>query len=159
MKILWQNFPLDIIYSISSVGDVYNNFSGKLLKLSKDKDGYLYVELAGRRKIKIHRAVLMTFVRMPLPGEEGSHLNGIRTDNRLENLIWESRQENSDRRYEHNTICNGERGGLAKLTNEQVIEIRKLREEGRTLTSLAEEFGVSHRLISAIYHRKIWKHI
>lgn len=155
----WKPFPLDRVFLVSNKGKFYNIFSGRICNQSLDRYGYYYVSVASKKKIKAHRAVLMTFDRLPNPGEEGSHLNNNRRDNRIENLKWETRQENSNRRYEHGTICHGEKGGLAKLTNAQVLEIRKLRKEGRTLVSLAKEFFVSHCLISAICLRKIWKHI
>jgi hypothetical protein len=53
----------------------------------------------------------------------------------------------------------GERVGNAKLTAEQVREIRTLRAGGRTLQSLADQFGVRVGNISAIVARQTWKHI
>lgn len=59
--------------------------------------GYYVVKLSqhGRkRNYYIHRLVLMAFVGLPEEGQEACHQNDIRTDNRLENLRWDSHLEN-----------------------------------------------------------------
>ena len=47
----------------------------------------------------------------------------------------------------------------AKLTEDQVREIRRLRSAGEEIKPLAKRFGVTHPLISAIANRRIWKHV
>jgi len=54
---------------------------------------------------------------------------------------------------------NGEKNGRAKLTAEQVLEIRTLREQGEKWLRLAKRFGVNRRTIKNIVARKLWKHI
>lgn len=52
----------------------------------------------------------------------------------------------------------GIRNAGAKLTEEQVREIRRRRAAGNTtLKGLAEEFGVSYDLVFKIVHRRLWK--
>jgi len=54
----------------------------------------------------------------------------------------------------------GERHHSAKLTKDQVIEIRRrYATKLTTMVSLAEEFKVSYISISAIIHRKTWRHL
>lgn len=53
----------------------------------------------------------------------------------------------------------GEANGASKLTNDQVLRIRALREEGLTYTNIAEKFGVDMTLVHLIVKRKIWKHV
>lgn len=70
---------------------------GKLLKQNTDKAGYKRVTLhnnGGERKY-VHRLVLETFVGKPEEHQETRHLNGVRTDNRLENLAWGTSSENN----------------------------------------------------------------
>ncbi len=54
---------------------------------------------------------------------------------------------------------NGENNGRSKLTTNQVIEIRALREQGEKWLRLSKRFGVSRRTIKNIVSRKLWKHI
>lgn len=53
----------------------------------------------------------------------------------------------------------GETNNAAKLTDEQVIAIRKLHSQGRTQVSLAEEFGVWQGTIWQIIRGNHWKHL
>ena len=57
----------------------------------------------------------------------------------------------------HNLLCTGERNNNAKVTEQQVIQIRMI--EGKTLIEIAQMFGVSKQLISLIRRNEIWKHV
>lgn len=59
----------------------------------------------------------------------------------------------------HPESLRGARNGNSRLTESDVVEIRRLREAGMTLHSLAVMFGVDHSNISLIAKRKSWKHI
>jgi hypothetical protein len=56
------------------------------------------------------------------------------------------------------TVCLGEKHGLSKLTNEDVIEIRRLR-GSVSVRQLARDYGVAPSQISSIQLRKTWKHV
>jgi DNA invertase Pin-like site-specific DNA recombinase len=56
-------------------------------------------------------------------------------------------------------VPRGERHGRSKLTETNVREIRTLRAGGRSMRSLAREFGVTRQSIQAIIRRKTWKHV
>lgn len=53
----------------------------------------------------------------------------------------------------------GERHHLAKLSEQDVRDIRRRISGGETCISLAREYGVAGPLISYIRHRKIWSHV
>lgn len=56
-------------------------------------------------------------------------------------------------------VLRGESSPAAKLTEEKVREIRRLREAGVTQQSIADLFGVTQPLVGAIVRRKIWRHV
>lgn len=53
----------------------------------------------------------------------------------------------------------GEKHPMAKLLPFQVREIRRQREDGETLMSIAERFGIHHSQVSHIVSRKHWKEV
>lgn len=59
----------------------------------------------------------------------------------------------------HPELHRGELNPRSKLTNLDIINIRKEKIEGYTLKELARKYGVSFTLIGMIYRREIWKHI
>lgn len=71
---------------------------GAMRTLTPGRRGHLYVPLfsAGRVKtMPVHQLVLLAFVGPRLDGMEGCHNNGVPDDNRVENLRWGTRSENS----------------------------------------------------------------
>jgi hypothetical protein len=107
----------------------------------------------------VHRLVAETFLPNADPALEVHHINGVKTDNRLENLKWVTKKQNqlhcvsmSEKRY-------GEQHCKAKLTNNQVIEIRVSTNKGIHDKVLASQYGVSHNAIYNIRLGRTWKHI
>lgn len=127
---------------------------GCLLKPQKHSRGYAQVGL-GRRTALVHRLVLDAF-RGPCPdGMEGCHNNGVRTDNRLDNLRYDTPVSNAQDRRVHGTNGAGECNAKAKLTSEQVAEIRAARGVMRQ-RDLAARYGVGQTQISRIHTGQRW---
>lgn len=76
----------------------------KILKQIKEWTGYYHVNLYNnsiRRTHKVHRLVLTSFCSNPENKAEVNHKNGIKTDNRLENLEWVTRNENQKHAFKN----------------------------------------------------------
>jgi len=84
-------------YEVSNQGRVRNARTGKVLRLRKRPDGYLDVMLWYKGQAKrcfIHKLVATAFVEGWRKGLEVNHKNGIKSDNRAENLEWVTSSEN-----------------------------------------------------------------
>lgn len=92
----WRNFR-DSVYQISNFGRVRNTKTNKILKGNKSDCGYIRVDIQlpkqKRRKFLVHQLVYECFVSPEF--EEINHINGDKTDNRLDNLENVSHRENA----------------------------------------------------------------
>jgi hypothetical protein len=130
-------------YECDIFGNVYSlNYgrTGERRKLKpRQNKGYLSVILCNNGKYKgfyVHRLVMLTFF-----GESDlqvNHINGIKDDNRLENLGYCTALENIKHAIKEGLGNNkGVNNGKSKLNKQQVIEIKtellkKLGELGHT---------------------------
>jgi HNH endonuclease len=132
-----------------------------LLKPIASRGGYLVVNLStGGKKSQrfVHRLVLEAFVGPRPPGLVCCHGDGDPTNNRLENLRWDTYLANSADMLLHGTRLIGS-AARSKLSEEEVLEIRRLRSEGMSIPRLAMTYGVSHQNIQAIIYRRSWRHL
>lgn len=108
--------------------------------------GYFNVTLSRKSKQireAVHRMVARAFIGpRPFADAEVRHRNGIRTDNRPENLLWGSHLENCDDMLRHGTRGIGETASCALLTNEQVATIRGANLRGVDGGFLSRRFGM-----------------
>ena len=138
----------------------------KLLKQFVDGRGYMHVKLYdGKGKPKsmtTHKVVAITFLENPENLPEINHKDANKLNNCLSNLEWMSRGDNIKHAYKHRDpkTYKGSGNKLAKLTEEQVIEIRKERELYKTTyEQLAKKYNVGITLIGYIVNRKTWRHV
>jgi hypothetical protein len=150
---LWKPVPSLPGYEASDEGRVRHGT--KVLRGSHDDDGYvIHATKYGRRKA--HRIVCEAF-HGPCPvGGQCGHLDGTKSNNRPGNLAWVTARENSDHKRLHNTVAEGERSGMAKLTDEQVREIWL-----SPLSSAQESRrqGIGKHAVWSIRHGNGWRHV
>lgn len=161
-------------YSVSNLGNVKSHdresvksyrgvitgtvrIKGRDIKKMTNNSGYYCVDVI-KKNMTVHRLVAIHFIPNPENKETVNHINGIKTDNRVVNLEWNTRQENS----KHASVNKlykpkfGESNNMAKLNEAQVNEIRISSDSN---SYLAKKYNVDKSLIPMIKLRKIWKHI
>lgn len=136
----------------------------RLLKQETARNGYLRVCLSRDgtvRHFSVHRLVLDAFVGIRMPGQEGCHQNGIRADNCLANLRWDSRSENARDRVRHGTQLDnrGEKHGNSRYVRGDVDRILDLRRFGLTRRAISAWLGMSEPNVGGILLGKRWKHL
>lgn len=157
-------------YLITRSGEVVSTVYGKkkYLRQSKNSGGYLSLSLShldGREvKAVVHRLVAEAFIENAKNLPQVNHINGIKTDNRVENLEWVTASENmkhaSEMGLRERAKFKGEKHPNRILTTEEVLSIRiKYKPKEVTMKKLSNEFGVSIPTINDILKRRSWKEI
>lgn len=142
-------------YSVSNQGRVRGS-RGWVLSPRPDTHGYHRAYIEGS-EMRVNRLVALAFVG-PIPDGRPhcGHLNGVRTDNRAENLAWVSPTENMAHRVLHGTVPRGSKHQDAKLSERDVHAIRAALVAGERVMHLSTQYGVARCTISNIKARRIW---
>lgn len=140
-------------FSCDTNGIIYGK-RGKPLVGHVDRCGYHNVLLSenGRTKNYLaHRLVLSTFTHVDNMDQfQTNHKNGNKLDNRLENLEWCSRSENTKHSYANGlqkTVTNPH-GTFKVLTSDDLVTIRDMHKSGFIDKHIAEKLECSREVVS-----------
>ncbi|WP_295677299.1 NUMOD4 domain-containing protein [uncultured Empedobacter sp.] len=163
------------LYQVSDSGNVrsldrrYSNGKGecfrkgKVLQKMHVSSGYhavgLYLNKVLRQHL-VHRLVSVAFIKNTNNNACVNHIDGIKTNNTVENLEWCSHSENTIHAFKIKLILptSGIINGMSKLTEKDVLEIRAIG-ENLTQKEVCEIYNVSRNTIYNIINRRSWTHI
>lgn len=140
-------------------------FKERLIGQNSGKENYQMIHLRKdglNKAIRTHRLVAIAFIPNTENKPEVNHINGIKSDNRVENLEWCTSSENQFHsvRTGLSKIQYGSETTNSKLTEKDVLKIRELKQTTKmNNTEIGKLFGVKQPAISKIIYRKNWKHI
>lgn len=169
----WKPIPLvgfEHIYSVSSLGRIRRDKEGYSARVNHimtpclDTSGYLHVQLSYnnyKKHGRIARLVATAFLGdPPTENHQVNHIDGEKTNNRIENLEWTTRLENMQHASKLNLCPYGEQHPDAKLKNSDIPVIRQLMNDKTTnVSALARHYGVDRRQLYYIKHQQTWKKI
>jgi hypothetical protein len=151
----------DTEYFINEAGEIERG--GKKLKPSI-RNGYFGVNLyINKKRISksIHRIVAETFIPNPDNKPQVNHINGIKTDNRIQNLEWVTPSENITHSFRNGLQkpSKGENHGRCKLNKEDIKYIRQnyipYHKQFGT-KGLSKKYNVCPQQIHRIIKRERW---
>lgn len=143
------------------------NVKEKILCLGYYSNGYeqFSISIDNKRHTGIvHRLIAKTFIPNPENYPVVNHKNGIRDDNRVENLEWCTQGYNRKHSFrelgEKPRNMSGEKNTNSALTEQDVIKIRKLHNVFNcSAIDTAKLYGVKPACISKIITGRTWKHL
>lgn len=128
---IWKDIPcFEGLYQVSNLGRVksFKLNREKILKLIITHYGYYQVGL-NKNAFYVHRLVAIAFIDNKENKPQVNHINGVKTDNRVENLEWCTAKFNCQHKYDSGIykhsdetkkkISNTERGKIMS------VEVRK----------------------------------
>jgi len=166
---IWVVSYFNPIYHVSNLGRLKifckdlnrSKTYPRIGKVYKNRFGYYWSGLIDTDKNKktwlTHRLVAVHFVPNIDNKPQVNHKNGIKTDNRAENLEWVTPLENTRHSNQTGLVnIRGERNPSSKLTKKQVIEIFSSKTPSKIICTL---YGVSSTVIRQIRTGFIWSSV
>lgn len=176
----WRPIPgYEDFYEVSNLGNVRSidrvvlqmrinratpismRLKGRVL-VTQLRRGRRHVSLSVDDKVKrrtVYSLVANAFLGGAKEGMVVCHNNGNPSDDRLENLRWDTHAGNSADMILHGTLVCGSRVWRAKFSEADIITIRQRLKMGDSHKMIASEYGVRNSAIWKIDHGKTWKSV
>lgn len=154
-NVAWRR--VDVVYSfdVSNDGRVRHPQSHNVYKLH-NSDGYLSLT----KRIKLHTLVALAFHGPPSEKQtDVRHLDNNKGNNHPSNVVRGTHLDNIRDSVDNGRHAHGSTHGFAKLTETDIPLIRDLITSGLNDREIGEKFGVTNGPISAIRHKRTWRHV
>lgn len=168
----WRPVPgYEEFYSVSDLGRMRLEVdrlprmrANTILHPTPDKDGYLLIGLrqsGGRQRMhRVALVVLAAWSPEERAGREANHKNGVKTDNRVENLEYATCGQNIKHAIETGLRdLRGARNPSARLDEATVLWLRKRAASGVNFSALGREFTITSQMARKIAIGEAWQNV
>lgn len=123
----------------------------------RTSNGYATLWVDGRKHIVSRLLCKEANSEPPTPKHDAAHSCGSGRTGCVtkRHLVWKTRLDNNADKLVHGTQRRGERCHLSKLTEADILEIRRLSKDLRH-RAIAERYGISSQYVGTIANRKCW---
>lgn len=161
---IWKNIKgFRELYQISNLGRVRRIDNKKILKPLNLSNGYKGVRLYKNKKEattkKIHRMVAEYFISNPLNLPQVNHIDGNKSNNKVNNLEWCSNEYNMNHAVMSNLIKKGEERNSSKCTEKSLLLLQNLIDYGFTIKQLSIIYLISKNAMKEIIRGNSYKHL
>lgn len=131
-------------------GNIYSSYSGKNLSTFVDNVGYRQVILYKNKKRhykRVHRLIAIAYIQNINNYKQVNHINGVKTDNEVDNLEWSSNSQNTKHAYD-----NGMYLSTTSIQVKSICKETKAEQIHKSIRSCAESLGINRKTLSSILH-------
>ena len=159
---VWRESSLAKGRLISNYGRLKSSVSGnamyvgKLIKGVIDRCGYIR-HRNGKGGVFAHVLMAHEFIGPKPEGYECNHKDGNKLNNHVSNIEYLTRKDHRKHSVVNDLVPYGERHGMVKLSERDVLDILDLRKQGITHAAIGKRFNVDESNISCITRGVTWK--
>lgn len=154
--------------SIRTVERLQESYGGRSwikppqLRKSTFDGRYMVITLAKlgtRKRFYVHDLVLTAHVSERPKGMQGCHGDRNGKNNVLLNLRWDTPGANNEDKRGHGTLPMGESHGMNKYTEESILAVKVMINQGLNSTEIETATGIHRCTVAAVRSGRQWAHL
>lgn len=154
-------------YAVTEDGRIWSYKTNRFIKLTLNRGGYLWFNISKPgekpKATRVHRLVAVAYLgEPPIDKPDVNHIDGNKQNNHYTNLEWTNKSLNGKHAYNKGLNIPspqfGEKHGMSKLTNEDVLKIREL-SKSTSNKEIGKLYDLNPAYVWRIVTKRNWKHI
>lgn len=148
-------------YYVGTNGELWSMRRCKKPRLRKPYDAGFKMSCTLQRdgkgyNVSLHKIVIETYIGPQPCGMEVCHNDGDYTNNTIQNLRYDSRDNNERDKLKHGTSNRGSRHGISKINESTVLQIKRMIKDGYRNITIQKATGASRGMVTHIKKGSTW---